>query len=60
MKIISLTWFNVNDVNFFVQVEPTTRFQRLMGTRNTGVILKDISMDVRSGEVMAILGSKGR
>jgi ABC-type transporter Mla maintaining outer membrane lipid asymmetry ATPase subunit MlaF len=30
-----------------------------MGTVKTGVILKDVSLEVHGGEVLAILGSKG-
>lgn len=41
------------------KVEPGTCFQRLMGTVKTGVILKDVSLEVHGGEVLAILGSKG-
>ncbi|KAJ9579820.1 hypothetical protein L9F63_004526 [Diploptera punctata] len=44
---------------FFPQVEPGTCFQRLMGSVKTGVILKDVSLEVHGGEVLAILGSKG-
>lgn len=42
-----------------LQVEPATRVQRIMGNVKTGVILKDVSLVVHSGEVLAILGSKG-
>ncbi|XP_069674885.1 ATP-binding cassette sub-family G member 5 isoform X1 [Periplaneta americana] len=41
------------------QVEPGTCFQRLMGSVKTGIILKDVSLEVHGGEVLAILGSKG-
>ncbi|GFG30134.1 hypothetical protein Cfor_09532 [Coptotermes formosanus] len=41
------------------QVEPGTCFQRLMGSVKTGVILKDVSLEVHGGEVLAVLGSKG-
>jgi ABC-type transporter Mla maintaining outer membrane lipid asymmetry ATPase subunit MlaF len=30
-----------------------------MGSVKTGVILKDVSLEVHGGEVLAILGSKG-
>lgn len=33
--------------------------QRVLGSIKTGVILKDVSMTVHSGEVLAVLGSKG-
>ncbi|KAL7635184.1 UNVERIFIED_CONTAM: hypothetical protein RMT77_014170 [Armadillidium vulgare] len=41
------------------QVEPGTCFQKLMGNVPTGVILKDVSLEVHGGELMAIMGSKG-
>ncbi|XP_032511490.2 ATP-binding cassette sub-family G member 5 [Danaus plexippus] len=41
------------------QVEPGSFFQRLTGSVKTGVILKDVSFITHSGEVTAILGSKG-
>ncbi|KPJ01587.1 ATP-binding cassette sub-family G member 5 [Papilio xuthus] len=41
------------------QVEPGNFFQRLTGGVKTGIILKDVSMLTHSGEVTAILGSKG-
>ncbi|KAJ8967156.1 hypothetical protein NQ317_000962 [Molorchus minor] len=40
------------------QVEPGSCIQRIIGSIKTGVILKDVSMMVHSGEVMAVLGSK--
>lgn len=33
--------------------------QKMMNNVKSGVILKDVSMEVHSGEVLAILGSKG-
>ncbi|CAH1154351.1 unnamed protein product [Phaedon cochleariae] len=41
------------------QVEPGSCVQRVIGNIKTGVILKDVSMVVHSGEVLAVLGSKG-
>ncbi|XP_045524561.1 ATP-binding cassette sub-family G member 5 [Pieris brassicae] len=41
------------------QVEPGSFLQRLTGGVKTGVILKDVSFITHSGEVTAILGSKG-
>ncbi|KAK9502574.1 hypothetical protein O3M35_011324 [Rhynocoris fuscipes] len=41
------------------QVEPTSWVQRLFGNIETGLILKDITLEVKPGEVFAILGSKG-
>ncbi|GLH08225.1 Protein white [Gryllus bimaculatus] len=40
-------------------VEPGTCFQRMMGNVKTGIILKDVSLEVHGGEVLAVLGSKG-
>ncbi|XP_076064875.1 ATP-binding cassette sub-family G member 5 [Oratosquilla oratoria] len=40
-------------------VEPGTCMQKLVGNVPTGVILKDVSIEVHGGELMAILGSKG-
>ncbi|XP_049847501.1 ATP-binding cassette sub-family G member 5 [Schistocerca gregaria] len=40
-------------------VEPGTCMQRLMGNVKTGIILKDVSLEVHGGEVLAVLGSKG-
>lgn len=45
---------------FSYQVEPGSFFQRLTGGVKTGVILKDVSFSTHSGEVTAILGSKGK
>ncbi|KAJ8967497.1 hypothetical protein NQ314_002812 [Rhamnusium bicolor] len=41
-------------------VEPGSCVQRMIGSIKTGVILKDVSMTVHSGEVLAVLGSKGK
>jgi len=41
------------------QVEPGTCLQKLVGSVRTGVILKDVSLEVHGGELTAILGSKG-
>uniref|UniRef100_T1J9E6 ABC transporter domain-containing protein n=1 Tax=Strigamia maritima TaxID=126957 RepID=T1J9E6_STRMM len=41
------------------QVDETTCLQSLFGYAPTGLILKDVSIDVRGGEMMAILGSTG-
>lgn len=45
--------------NYFLQVEPSSCLQRMFGSLKTGVILKDVSLTVHSGEVLAVLGSKG-
>ncbi|XP_066246097.1 ATP-binding cassette sub-family G member 5 [Euwallacea similis] len=41
------------------QVEPGSCLQRVVGNIKTGIILKDVSLTVHSGEVLAVLGSKG-
>ena len=42
-----------------LQVEAGTCLQKMIGTVRTGVILKDVSVEVHGGELSAILGSKG-
>lgn len=49
----------LNNIFHTGHIEPTSCFQRLLGSVQTGLILKDITLEVRAGEVMAILGSKG-
>jgi hypothetical protein len=41
------------------QVEAGTCIQKMIGTVRTGVILKDVSLEVHGGELSAVLGSKG-
>ena len=41
------------------QVEAGTCLQKMIGTVRTGVILKDVSVEVHGGELSAVLGSKG-
>merc|ERR1711892_661206 len=41
------------------QIEPGTCLQKLVGSVRTGVILKDVSLEVHGGELTAVLGSKG-
>jgi len=41
------------------QVEPGTCLQKIVGSVRTGVILKDVSLEVHGGELTAVLGSKG-
>ena len=43
-----------------IQVEPGTCLQKLVGSVRTGVILKDVSLEVHGGELTAVLGSKGK
>uniref|UniRef100_A0A1B6C953 ABC transporter domain-containing protein n=1 Tax=Clastoptera arizonana TaxID=38151 RepID=A0A1B6C953_9HEMI len=49
----------LNNIFHTGQVEPGSCMQRLFGSVQTGLILKDVSLEVRAGEVLAILGSKG-
>ena len=42
------------------QVEAGTCLQKMIGTVRTGVILKDVSLEVHGGELSAVLGSKGK
>ncbi|XP_046400562.1 ATP-binding cassette sub-family G member 5 [Ischnura elegans] len=49
----------LNNVFHSGQVESGTWLQRIMGSVKTGLILKDISLEIHRGEVLAILGSKG-
>ena len=41
-------------------METGTCLQKIIGNVRTGVILKDVSMEVHGGELSAVLGSKGR
>ena len=47
-------------MDHFLQVEAGTCLQKVIGTVRTGVILKDVSMEVHGGELSAVLGSKGK
>ncbi|KAG8193192.1 hypothetical protein JTE90_005542 [Oedothorax gibbosus] len=49
----------LNSVSHTGQVEPGSCFQKITGSVPTGAVLKDVSMEVHAGEVMAVLGSKG-
>ncbi|XP_050303443.1 ATP-binding cassette sub-family G member 5 [Anthonomus grandis grandis] len=49
----------LSNVFYSGPVEPGSCLQRIIGNIKTGVILKDVSMSVHSGEVLAVLGSKG-
>ena len=42
-----------------LKVEAGTCLQKMIGTVRTGVILKDVSVEVHGGELSAVLGSKG-
>ncbi|KAG8173925.1 hypothetical protein JTE90_014522 [Oedothorax gibbosus] len=48
----------LNSVSHTGQVEPGSCFQKITGSVPTEVVLKDVSMEVHAGEVMAVLGSK--
>jgi ATP-binding cassette subfamily G (WHITE) protein 5 (sterolin 1) len=41
------------------QVETGSCLQKMIGTVRTGVILKDVSIEIHGGELSAVLGSKG-
>ena len=47
-------------ISFLTQVEAGSCLQKMIGTVRTGVILKDVSMEVHGGELSAVLGSKGK
>ena len=49
----------LNNVFHSGQVEPGTCLQKLIGSVRTGVILKDVSLEVHGGELHAVLGCKG-
>lgn len=42
------------------QMEASTWLEKLVGNGSVGVVLKEISLEVHGGELMAILGSKGQ
>lgn len=49
----------LSGVHYTGPVSPPTCFQAFTGTAVTAPLLKDISMELHAGEVMAVLGSKG-
>uniref|UniRef100_A0A023F328 Putative transporter abc superfamily breast cancer resistance protein n=1 Tax=Triatoma infestans TaxID=30076 RepID=A0A023F328_TRIIF len=57
--VVSESVLELRNIFHSGQVEPTSWTQRLFGNAETGLILKDITLEVKSGEVFAILGSKG-
>lgn len=57
--IIATPIYLACNINVSFQVEPGSIFQRMIGGVKTGVILKNVSFATQSGEVTAILGSKG-
>jgi len=42
-----------------IKMEATTWLEKVVGNGSVGVVLKEISLEVHGGELMAILGSKG-
>lgn len=46
-------------VSIHFQIEPQTWLKQITGTTRTGLILRDVSLEVGSSNIMAILGSKG-
>lgn len=41
-------------------MEASTCLEKLVGNSTVGVVLKDVSLEVHGGELMAVLGSKGK
>ena len=50
---------NVSHSGSIVPVSKQSCWSKLTGSTPKGLILKDVSFEVHSGEVMTILGSKG-
>jgi ATP-binding cassette subfamily G (WHITE) protein 5 (sterolin 1) len=40
-------------------MEASTCLEKIVGNSSVGVVLKDVSVEVHGGELMAVLGSKG-
>jgi ATP-binding cassette, subfamily G (WHITE), member 5 (sterolin 1) len=40
-------------------MEASTCLEKLVGNSSVGVVLKDVSLEIHGGELMAVLGSKG-
>ncbi|CAG7828448.1 unnamed protein product, partial [Allacma fusca] len=61
MSIIGPSDYVLEAVNLYYtgHVEPPTWMKQVTGTIRSGMILRDVSFEVHSGEIMAILGSKG-
>lgn len=49
----------LSGVHYTGPVSPPTCFQAFTGSAVTAPLLKDVSMELHAGEVMAVLGSKG-
>ena len=66
-KIKKLSLFTKNYISFclhfnttyLILVEAGTFVQKVTGAIKTGVILRDVSLEVHGGELSAVLGSKG-
>ena len=58
-QVIVWEFYSVRVYVLTFQVEPGTCLQKLVGSVRTGVILKDVSLEVHGGELTAVLGSKG-
>ena len=56
---IYASYYKLQTFFTILQVEAGTCVQKLSGNVKTGVILKDVSMEVHGGELSAVLGSKG-
>jgi len=41
-------------------MEASTCLEKIVGNSTVGVVLKDVSLQVHGGELMAVLGSKGK
>ena len=41
-------------------MEASTWLEKVVGNSSVGVVLKEVSLEVHGGELMAILGSKGQ
>ncbi|XP_014256986.1 ATP-binding cassette sub-family G member 5 [Cimex lectularius] len=53
------TILELRNISHSGQVGQSSLTQRLFGNVETGLILKDVTLEVKSGEVFAVLGSKG-
>ena len=58
-KLQYLYFTELSNVFHSGQVEAGTFVQKVTGAIKTGVILRDVSLEVHGGELSAVLGSKG-
>ena len=56
----TLELISVSHTGPIVPPEKASCWSRVTGSITSGLILKDVTFEVHSGEVMAILGSKGK